>query len=177
MTKGTNSPTKTTQTPPADRLDQIRAALEPPSAPLTRKLDKSEGNTNTVVMTDAGLEYFGVLASIGANIPLIADRFCKSERWLRALLRNDKQVETIWKQNRAKDRLEVLAARTMLEATNAQVHIWSSKQKLGESERAEQDVNHRVHVVGMVPNPKTYTTEEWLKEFSPYEQSGSQDKG
>ena len=76
-------PAKATAELKVDRLDHLRAALELPSAPLTRKLEKSEGNTTTMVLTSAGLEYLGMLARIGANIPTITERFGVSERWLR----------------------------------------------------------------------------------------------
>ena len=154
-----------------NRLDHLRAALEPPSAPLTRKLKKSEGNTNTMVMTSAGLEYLGALARIGANIPTIAERFGVSERWLRVQVQSDEAAATVWRQNKAKDMLDVLLARKFLEATNAQVHIWSSKQKLGESEQAQADVQHTHYVVGMLPDKKQLTHDEWGRMFSPHYES------
>ena len=149
MTKA-SLPSRTTAD--SDQLDHLRAALEPPSAPLTRKLKPAEGNTNTMVMTSAGLEYLGALARVGANIPTIAERFGVSERWLRGQVQANDAAATAWRQNKAKDKIDVLLARKLLEATNAQVHIWSSKQKLGESEQAQTDVTHKHYVVGMLPD-------------------------
>jgi len=42
------------------------------------------------------------------------------------------------------------------------------KQRLGEKDKSEAEVTHKVHVVGTLPDDKAYTATDWHKQFSPH---------
>jgi hypothetical protein len=62
-------------------------------------------------LCSAGIEYLGALARVGANVPTIAERFGVSEKWLRGQVQTNEAAATAWRQNKAKDKLDVLVAR------------------------------------------------------------------
>lgn len=136
--------------------------------PLIRKVPPLKGAPGMAYqLTDAGIEFVKYMASRGNTKKDTSRALGVHEDWVAKQCIADPKLRSVWDEGDAAGLAQLRSAGFEMAMVNPAQNQFERKVRAGEGERKQVDINHRVHVVGTLPDQKTYSTEEWLSQYSP----------
>jgi hypothetical protein len=143
--------------------------------PLLREKRAVPGLKPALEFTEAGKRFLKHMAYYGNTPTATARAMGVSHAWLLRQIKENEEIKGLWEQYDAMAGAELKAAGFEMAMVNPAQNQYERKVRLGETDKKEVDVQHTHYVVGMLPDKKQLTHDEWDKMFSPHKDEGAPD--